>query len=281
MAIQQIKEKLNRHQHYLNQDPNNANLMLTVRLLKAQLLHHEQNLDEAITLLETLRIDYPMNADVIGLLALIYFDNNQLEQAEQFAKAALSIEPNQYEGLLVQMLLRALEQNTTPDEINTLIQRNPQDSRLWFALGAAELRLINIPKALDAFFHATTIWPDFYDSWIYAGWCQLLQNQLAEAKLSFEKALNISEQEAEAWGGLALISALNNHQSDAKKELEKCLARDPTCFLATMTQMILANPSNVDETIKQFKILFPDMEQEITLLLNSTLSLNTNNHVVH
>ena len=265
MITQQLQDKLNRHQTYLDQDPNNANLRLTVGLLKAQILHHQQKTNEAITLLE--QLDHKSSAEVSGLLALLHFDNQDALQAELFSNKALTLNPTHYEAQLVQMLLKALKNQATLDEINTLIQINPQDSRLWFALGSTHMRHLNIPAAEQAFSQATLIWPDFYDSWICTGWCHLLQDNLNKAEMAYKQAKNIDIETADGWAGLALVKALRNDMAEAEKQLQQSDALDPKCFLAEITRIILANQSNPDEAVKQFNQTFPEIAPEINKLL--------------
>ena len=177
MIIQQLQEKLQRHLTYLDQDPNNANLQFTVGLLNAQLLHHQQKIDDAITILEKLSINQEPNANIAGLLSLLYFDNNDAINAEFLSKKALTLNPDNYEAQLVQLLLKALQNKATLDETNRLINIKPEDSRLWFVLGTTQMHHMNLPAAEHAFEQTTKINPHFYDSWICSGWCHLLQSK--------------------------------------------------------------------------------------------------------
>lgn len=268
MMIQQLQEKLQRHRNFLEQDPNNTNLLLTVGLLNAQLLHHQEKINEAIALLERLLFTHEFSADVAGLLALLYFDNHDTVNAELLSNKARTLNPDNYEGQLVHMLLRALKNEATVDEINALIEINPQDSRLWFALGTTQMRHMNVTAATQAFSQATQIWPDFYDSWICAGWCHLLQNNIEKADLAYQHAVSIDERAADGWGGLALICALRNDMATAHIRLQKTEQLDPTCFLAAITRIILANQSNPDDAAIQFNALFPDVASEIKRILS-------------
>lgn len=264
--INQLQEKLTRHQAYLNQDQNNPNLLLTVALLKAQILHHEQKINEAITLLE--QLDHPSSAEATGLLALLHFDNQDTLKAELYTKKTLTLNPTNYEAQLVQMLLKALKNQATLDEINALIHINPQDSRLWFALGSTQMRHLDITAAEQAFSQATQIWPDFYDAWICTGWCHLLQNNLDKAETAYKQAQNIDNQSADGWAGIALVNALRNNMAEAEIQLQQSDKLEPTCFLAEITRIILANQSNPDEAVKQFNRTFPEITPEINRIFN-------------
>ena len=268
MIIQQLQEKLQRHKTYLDQDPDNRNLQLTVGLLTAQILHHQEQINDAIMLLEQLSFVHESSADVAGLLALLHFDNHDATKAELLSNKARALDPNNYEGRLVHMLLRALKNEASLDEINVLIEINPQDSRLWFALGTTQMRHMDFTAADIAFSQATLIWPNFYDSWICSGWCQLLQNNLEAAKTVYQKAVSIDADAADGWGGLALICALQNEISESKERLQQTERLDPACFLAAITRIILANQTNPEDAAKLFNATFPDVAPEITRILS-------------
>ena len=237
MIIKSLQDKLSRHQTYLDQDPSNRTLRLTTGLLKAQILHHQQHISEAITLLEQLHFENESSAEVTGLLALLHFDNHDAVKAERFA----NLNPTQNEAQLVNTLLKAVKQEATLEEINTQLEINPQDSRLWFALGATHMHNLDIPAAEQAFSQATAIYPEFYDAWICFGWCHVLQNNMDKAFLAYQQAISINANAANGWSGQALISALRCNTPEAAKALQTVSELDPDCYIAKVTRVILTN----------------------------------------
>lgn len=263
MSAHLLQEKLDRYLVYLEQDTNNPHLLLTTGLLKAEILHHTHHLSEAIELLEALLLDYQSCAEITGLLSLLYFDNQNTVKAESYSKQTLLIDPTNYEAKLVRLLLQTLENNASADEINALIQKEPLDSRLWFILGSTQMRDMNIAAAEHAFMQATTIAPNFYDSWICSGWCYLLQNNLDKATHAYQQARHLDSEAAEGWGGSAIIHALQHQMPEAQRDLEKTESLDSTCFLAKITRLIMANHSSQEAAAAQFHLTFPDIASEM------------------
>lgn len=283
---------LQRHLLYLEQDKQNVNLLLTVsdcylqiadftsaqrylddakrytanpqRLvyLEARLLHHLQQTDKAIALLEQSLTHCSTNADAMGLLALLYFDNHDIEKATLTASATLTLDPMHPNGQLVNLLLKSLRQEVSPDEIEYLLKSQPQESRLWFVLGTTQLRLMNCPAAERAFNQTAQIHTQFYDNWICLGWCHLLQNNLDSAETAYEQAIAIDTERADGFGGLGLVYALRNQVTDATHWLSQTEQRDPESFNAKITRMLLANPLDHDTAAKEFYSLFPEVAKK-------------------
>lgn len=280
MSIQDLQDKLQRHLAYLEQDQTNTNLLITVGLLQANILHHQHAVQEAITLLDDLALNHGLTGDIAGLLALLHLDNNDTEQAALFSHQALSLNPTNYQGQLVQLLLRTLKQDVTLAEIEALIAMNPNDCRLWFALGTTEMRLMNIIAAENAFIKASTLWPSFYDNWICLGWCQLLLNHLEKASAAYLQAVQLDAMGADGWGGLALVSALKNEPEKANEYLTKANSLDPDGFLLSVARIIFANQSSPELAMKQFNAAFPEIAPEINRIL-AILNADVNERVLH
>ncbi len=262
---------LQRHLLYLEQDKQNVNLLLKVSdcyrqiadfasaqgylhdakqyapnpqslvYLEARLLHHLQQTDQAIALLEQSLPHCSNNADAMGLLALLYFDNHDIEKAASTTSATLTLDPAHPNGQLVNLLLKSLRQEANPDEIECLLKSQPQESRLWFVLGTTQLRLMNCPAAEQAFNQTAEIHPQFYDNWICLGWCHLFQNNLDAAEAAYQQAIAIDADNADGPGGLAVVSALRNQVTEATFWLDKTEVNDPHGFSAIFTRMLLAN----------------------------------------
>ena len=267
MNIQDLQDKLQRHLSYLEQDQTNTNLRVSVGLLQANILHHQHALPEAIALLNDLALNNGLNADIAGLLALLHLDNNDTVQANVFSRQALDLSPSNYPAQLVQMLLRTLRQEVTLAEIEALIAINPNDCRLWFALGTTQMRHMNITAAELALIKASTLWPHFYDNWICLGWCQLLLNHLDKANAAYLKAAELDAESADGWAGLALVGALKNNMNEAHTYLEKAHALDSDNFLLSVTRIILANQSSPETAMRQFNAAFPEVAPEINRIL--------------
>ena len=242
MNSQLLQVRLDRHLSYLEQDPDNFNLLLSISEHYQQLGEQDlsqQFLDDAKSRLEHSLTINESNSKNAGLLALLYFDADDIVQAEVFSNKALALNPNEYHGQLVHILLKTLCNEITVPEIESLLSIAPEEGRLLFALGTTHMRLMNFPAAEHAFVQASQLCPNFYENWIGYGWCQLLQNKLDDAEKAYQHAVKIDGHSADGWGGLALVRALAKDKTEAEKWLKKAHALNAECFLAAITRIIL------------------------------------------
>lgn len=263
---------------YLNQEWHEALAILQplrseqktdeIVLLQARILHRLYQIDEAIALLEKMAASPLKHAECLSLLSLLYYDQGEVEKADQLSLQALSIQANHYEAVLVQLLLKAGTEQPPVKDIETLISKHPNDCRLWFVLGSSHLSLQDFAAANEAFQQASRLWPDFYDNWISLGWCQLFQNTIQQAVESFQKALSISPEAAEGWGGMALVYALTQQTDKAQDQLTKAKQLDPDCFSAAVAEMMLSK-DHPEKAADQFTQLFPAVSENIRQLLEA------------
>jgi Tfp pilus assembly protein PilF len=250
MSTQLLQERLHRHLFYLEQDKDNFNLLLSISNQYQQLGNNklaQKFLDELKNRLEHRMTMIELNSKHAGLLALLYFDANDTVQAEIFSNKALTLNPDEYHGQLVRTLLKTLCNEVTIAEIDALLTINPEEGRLLFALGATNMRLMNVPAAEQAFLQASQLWPNFYENWISYGWCQILQNKLDLAEMAYQRAVKIDASHADGWGGLAIVSALNKNITQAKKWLDQAQALHSECFLADITRIVIENHFNHEQ----------------------------------
>lgn len=210
-------------------------------LLMARILQRQDALDDAIHLVENILTHNPNDVEALGLLSLLYFDLNEDTLAKQTAQKALAINPEVYDARLVDILTRLMTQETTIEEIEDLLQINPQDSRLWFALGTTYMTQGNLESAKMTLQKAIELFPGFYDCLISLAWCQLLSNQIDEAQTAYQNAANLVEELADAWGGLALVYALKEDFIKAEQLIDKANALNFGCFLTEIAESICFN----------------------------------------
>lgn len=254
MNKQHKEEQLKRRLSYLEQDPNNLNLLIHISNDYMEL----GNADLALDYLDTaMAIDKGL---CLGLKALIYFDLGEEISARKASQQALELNPNQYEAQLVEVLLNLLDQKTNHRDIEALLQINPQESRLWFAKAYSHMLSGDTASAKQAFEKALLIHPEFYDCCIGLAWCQLTNDELDAAQNSYQNALGIAEELADGWGGLALVHALKGEPVLAQQNMEHAYQLDANCFLAKLAQSIYLNTHNPEEAKKH---LFRALEKGI------------------
>ena len=251
-------------------------------LLKAKILHHLFHHDEAMALLEQLHAQYPNEPEVSGLLSLLYFDTNQIEQAEKLCKHALLRDSDNQEAILVDILLKTLQEKVTVAEIESRLTVTPEESRLWFALGTTQMRQMNITAAEQSFLKTAEIWPGFYENWTSLAWCYLMQNKLDLAKNAYTKATELDDEHADGWAGLALVSALQDDMTSAQKWLEKTRFLDEECDLLAIADIIMGSKVDPDLAAKQLEKAFPEIAVEVKRILSeATLMGDPGKTVMH
>lgn len=266
----------------LNDDKNTQKYLSDINRLTARKLLHLQRTEEAVLLLNQAIAANPNDAECMGLLALVHFDQNNTEKANLLCQSTLTLDPANPMGQLVRLLLQAHESEVSVEDIQTLIDKQPDECRLWFILGTTQMQQMNVLEAERAFIQATTLWPAFYDAWISMGWCHLLQNNLNNATKTYNTAIEINAEIADGWGGLALTAALNQNIEQAKDYFNKAQARDPECFFLAVTSIILNNQDNPQKAGQQFNAAFPKIAAEMNkILLNAVMATDTDGRVLH
>ena len=241
------------------------------RLLMARLLHQEGTLEEAIKLLEEHVPNYKEDSDVLGFLSLLYFDINEDETAKKLAQLTLQQDPDNYDAQVVDIMLRLASQETNLEEINHLLAINPEDSRLWFALGSTYMAQGDFPLAIEQYQKTLTIHPQFYDCYIALAWSQLLNDELNEAHETYQNAISLTEDIADGWGGLAIIYALNADLEKAKQLIAKANELDKECFLAEIAQTIYLNHANPEQAQQQLLSVLIDANLPVSKKLASII----------
>lgn len=219
--------------------------------LLARIFQQENNLEDAIYYLEKHTKEAPEDAEAMGFLSLLYFDNNNAPLAKEFSKKALNIDNSIYDARLTDILIRLMTQETEIDEIHQLLEVNPDDSRLWFALGSTYMIKGEFEPAAKYLENTLKIHPEFYDCHIALAWCQLLNDELSKAHETYQNAVALTDSLADGWGGLALIHALNADLEQAKQLINKAYSLNEDCFLTQMAEVIYLTHKNPTKAQQQ------------------------------
>lgn len=237
--------------HFINSELENAATVLSLviegehhpeaKRLMARVHHGQGELDQALDLTKNVLIHDAIDADALGLLALLHFDRDENEQAIQVANQTLELDPDNYDAKLVHSMLGLTTQETTVEDIEKLLQVNPGDCRLWFALGSAHMNQGDFERADYSLQKALEIYPEFYDCRIALGWCALLQDELDDAFNTYQIAAHQVAELADGWGGLALVAALKEDIQQAEELIQKAKTLSSDCFLAEIAEVICFN----------------------------------------
>lgn len=240
--------------YFVNSDLDNAAEILSSIIEKeehpeamqllARVYHSQGEMQQAITLINKLLAKDANNSEALGILTLLYFDTDENELALQTAERSLALNPDNYDAKLIKSMLGLIDQETSAEDVEKLLQINANDCRLWFTLGSVHLGQSNLNAAEECLKKALTIYPEFYDCSIALCWCLLLQDKLDEAFTLYQSAVTLCPEMADAWGGLGMIYALTEELGKAEEYIQKSLELNPECFLAEIAQVIYYNHTN-------------------------------------
>lgn len=252
-----------------------------VEFLMAQLAHQQDNLDEAIKILKKLLDTYGPIEQTLTLLAQLYFDNEEEKLAENTAHQVLIINPDNYEAQVILLLLDLTHEKIAVSKIKKLMVREPNDSRLWFALGTAYFHSLKWQQAEKAHLKATELDPDFYNNWISFGWCQLFLEQLEKAENCYQQAIAIYESGAEGWGGLGLVRALQGKFEEAGSFIAKAKKLDANCLLTDIAELFYLQHRNPEKVGMHFKQSFPTLAEQLNKAMAIVLEKMKENKILH
>lgn len=262
---------MSRYLKFLEQDPQNLNLLLAIVTEfreSGHLTEALQFLEQALSLAKTKANDETFLGELYALKAQLYFDKDDPERAEQTAQHTLQLDPDNYSAQVTLLLLDLAEGKTSISQVKKLMKREPKDCRLWFALGNLYFQALKFQQAEEAHRKAAELEPGFYENWVSLAWSQLFLDKLSDAKTSYQEAIALDEEGAEPWGGLALANALNAELSKATALIEKAKDLDPECFLAAVAELIVANQQNPQKAVSTFNLCMPKASQQITEAMN-------------
>lgn len=240
--------------HFISADLDQASQVLSpildgehhpeAKLLMARILHGQGHLEHARDLVNDVLAHDADDSEALGLLALLHFDLDESELAAQASARALALNPENYDAQLIDAMSRLTTQETSVEELEKLLQLNPDDCRLWFALGNVHMSQGALDLAEHSLRKAIEIYPEFYDAYIALGWCLLLLDNVDDALIIYQVASEIVPELADSWGGLALIAALQEDFLNAQQLIHKAKELNSDSFLVEIAESIYFNHQN-------------------------------------
>ena len=190
-------------------------------------LHHLGEIDEAIEIAKSHLENYPEDDSVIGMLSLLYFDNDDFSNAQVAAANALKLAPNNLDALIsaAGSYIGDEKIDEASEVLNRALLLQPNNGRVLAKIGLIDMlnqdlnaAEINMQKALKAM-------PEHIGSWHVLGWIQILQQKIYDAETTFNHALSLDRTFGESHGGLAVIEAIKGNwaKSDEYTKVAKKL----------------------------------------------------------
>lgn len=222
---------------------------VAIALLKARILHRQQQLQTALDVLAGIQSGVRL-PEVQGVRALLWLDLGDNARAGAEAELALKVDPEQHEAALVRgtLALWTMQLQESADVFEHLLEHHPESGRAW--LGMGQLRMLggDIADARAMLERASLQMPDHIGTWHALAWCQLMQGDLAGAKHSFDKAFALDRTFGETHGGFALVHALRGERKEAEESIKRAMRLDPQGRSARYAQsVLLLDDGKVDE----------------------------------
>jgi tetratricopeptide (TPR) repeat protein len=207
--------------------------------LKIRCLHHLGRLAEALTIGRALVDQYPRNQDLIGALAIVALDANELELAKHYGARA----PEQPECLATIGMLRLGEGQLIEAQasFDRALSASPDCARARLGKGLSLLASGETAAASVEIDRAAELFEDHLGAWVAAAWAYFVLGDYKLSRARFERALSIDDTFSEIHGGLAVVDLVEGGLESAERRAEIALRLDRKSLSGALaTTLILA-----------------------------------------
>lgn len=115
-------------------------------------------------------------------------------------------------------------------------------ARFWLEYSQQLSTSIRYTEALKAAEKATTLAPAWAEAWYVRGTCQAMLAQYEPALASFQRSLELDDQNASSWDALSWVLGILGRTAEALKANNKALALDPEHMAALKRRERLLGP---------------------------------------
>ena len=203
-------------------------------------LHYLGRVDQAIEVGLAHMEQHPQDSVCAGMLGLLYFDSNDLVQADAWTKRSLESGKDNIDALLTAggMALGAEEPEAARELLHRAIDLQPRNGRAWANLGMVDMLDGQLDGAEQKLEQSVKYMPDHLGSWVALGWTQLLLSKLDEAEASFNSALALDDTFAEMHSGLAAVAAVRGDMVQADVHAKTARRLDPAAISSQYPQLV-------------------------------------------
>jgi len=217
--------------------------------LRARCFYHLSRPLEAIADCRSRLKLSPDDAETLGLMGLLLYEQHEMNDASEAIERALRLNACQLEAMLARASIQSDVQDDEAAESSyrQLLQAHPQCGRGWLGLALIKLRQMQDVEARHAVEMAAGLLPDHIGTWHILAWTQIMQGDIPAAELSFERALALNTAFAESHGGLAVVAALQGREADARAGIRRALRLHSQSLSARYAELLLLKRSGRDE----------------------------------
>jgi tetratricopeptide (TPR) repeat protein len=218
-------------------------------MLRVQLLHQQELLDEAASEARTLIGLHPDHEGLLAAVSVLALDIDDEALALTCAsKAGDHPDAMSTLGMLALGDDRATEARDMFDRVLATSEAKP---RAWVGRGLSKLLTGEAAAAPQDIDRGAEMFGDHLGSWIAAGWAHVINHDFSTARARFETALEIDPTFAETHGSLAVMDLLENDVSNAQARCETALRLDPACYSGALAKSLLAARSGNEDTARR------------------------------
>lgn len=224
-----------------------------------QSMWHLGELEQACQIGAQILAQWPDNPVLCSIYSALLYDNDDMNQAFEYAKRAYTVSPaHAYQALHVLASERLLRQDL-PGAMRfvELAQGQRQDDgRVWLIKGSVEMIAGQTDQALGSLKAALQAYPNHPGSYLALAWLQLTQKLFDEAAATVQQAIAVSPAFAESHGTLATILWLQGDADGAKASIRRAQLLDKDSYAAKYAQALMdgAAPEQIQELGKQVLI---------------------------
>lgn len=205
-------------------------------------LHHIGDLEQAIAIGLEHAAASPDDAELAGMLALLYLDDDQSEPSAIWSEKALAINPHQHFALIAAGTNDLAHEDPirAKTRFESVLSRDVNAGRAWSGKGLAHLYLLEIPEARAALDRAVELIPQHVGTWHALAWVQMMQGEVQGAEASFQAAMDRDRNFGETHGGMAIVAALQGQDDRSEAALARARRLMPGGFSARYVELLRA-----------------------------------------
>lgn len=226
--------------------------------LQARILYLLSQRSEALARLQPV-VNESVDAEALGLFALILVDESEEQAAIPYAEAALAKDPGQVDALIALATITIQQQqfHLTPQFIDTALAVMPGQGRIWSLHGQFLLQKGQLNQAEVALATAIQLMPNHVGTQLLFGWSLWLQDKFPQSLDAFLQAIEMDRNFAESHAGLAVAQLKTGDVSDAKQSVTRAIKLNPDSIAAKYAQALLLEHAGqqVDATQKISEIM--------------------------
>ncbi|MCA9199050.1 MAG: tetratricopeptide repeat protein [Planctomycetales bacterium] len=202
------------------------------------------------------QIDKTAQGDALRNLAKVMSWAGKQDEANRLAQQAAEFLTNDAETLYLaaNALLEAGETEKAMQQLQAILQADPQHVPALNSLGSAYLRLGQLPEAQSSLEKAVQLLPDFAPAHNNLGAVFQQQLDFEQAKIHYQRAIQLEPRYVKAINNLGVIFREEGRLTEAKRQFERVLAIDVTSvegrYNLAVTQVALHEVADAERLLQ-------------------------------